>query len=88
MRKNKSLILVFLINFIIVNCSDINKNLEPTVTEVIVSSSSNIVLKGGNLQFFAAVLGINNPSQNVNWSIEFTESDTSISSDGLLCSNR
>jgi hypothetical protein len=59
---------------------------DPTVTGVTVTADAAFVVKGGTLQFHAAVAGENSPSQAVTWSIETAgaASGTGISAAGLL----
>ncbi|MCL1826826.1 MAG: Ig-like domain-containing protein [Candidatus Cloacimonetes bacterium] len=54
------------------------------VTDVIVSPNSVNVPRGDTCQFNALVLGINNPSQYVVWSVSGGNSSTSINNVGLL----
>jgi formylglycine-generating enzyme required for sulfatase activity len=59
---------------------------DPTVDSVAVSGGNSSMIRGeSSSPFTAVVIGTNNPSQNVTWTIEDTPAGTtSISSDGIL----
>ncbi len=57
---------------------------KPTVDEIIILPLNPEVKKGESLQFTVSVLGENNPSQEVLWSIEPASAYSTITADGLL----
>jgi uncharacterized protein YjdB len=63
----------------------------PTVTAVTVSPQNQSVIRGRTLQFYASVMGINDPITTVTWRVSsdasgagYVTSGTSISANGLL----
>jgi formylglycine-generating enzyme required for sulfatase activity len=58
--------------------------LDPTVTSVIVNSTTSTVAKDGTRIFTATVEGTNNPSQTVIWTVSGGVSGTKISTGGVL----
>jgi len=94
MRTNRYLFMAMIILLIIMSaCSD-KKTTEPvakttTVTRIVVTSTSQTVGPGGQVQFSAEVIGANNPSQSVQWSVithtgSTIKPGTSVSASGLL----
>ena len=66
------------------NPDDKSQSTKPTVTSVTVSPATASVEKGATQKFTATVTGTNNPAQTVTWSIDKTNSGTTINSSGLL----
>jgi len=95
MKTNRFLFMVIILSLIIMSaCSD-KKTTEPptantvTVKSIVVTSTSQIVSRGGQVQFSAEVIGTNNPAQTVTWSVithtgSTIRQSTSVDAGGLL----
>jgi len=70
MKSSRLLFIVMILSLIfLASCSDENPTQTPTVTSIDVSPRIAYVVKGLTHQFDAVVIGNNNPSQSVNWTV-------------------
>jgi len=77
MKSKKNPLLVLLLSLLIFGCG-------PSVRRIIVTPESSSGKRGEKIEFMATVVGINDPSQDVTWSVSGGVEGTTISSDGVL----